>query len=485
MSAQELHQVQRQTQNLVLAPQLRQSLKILQVPALELRTAILEELQSNPTLEELPIEGVSIEAQTTSEEDSVAQKNEPNTQEMDFREDDFSILNRLSEDSREYFSQENSARSYTGDDEQRRKHFFDSIVSETSLQEHLLRQAELSDITPEEKQALDVLIGSLDDNGFLSIDHSEVVMMTGLSLDVIKRATEVIKSFDPPGIGCKDLPECLLQQLYLNGREKSPAATIIRSHYKLLLRRRIPELARRTNSEIRDVQLAIEEISELDPAPGRKFSEDNNRIVVPDVTVEKNGDDWAIILNNDYIPRLRLSNTYKELIAKGTLTPEEKEYIREKMRSGKFLISSIELRQQTLERITKEILDFQREFFDEGISKLKPLTMSQVADRVNVHETTVSRAIANKYIDTPYGVFDFKYFFTSGYKSNNGESVSNTSIKELIAKIVDSEDPAKPFSDQSIVKILTEKDINIARRTIAKYREELGILPTNLRRRYR
>jgi len=482
MSAQELRQVQKQTQNLVLAPQLRQSLKILQAPALELRTTILEELQSNPTLEELPLEGESLDEQKSESEDTSTDSSD---QEMDFHEDDYSILNRLDEDWREHFSQENSGRSYSGEDEQRRKHFFDSIVSEISLQEHLIRQAELSDITEDEQKALETLIGSLDDNGFLNIEPSEVVIMTNLPLEAINHAIVTIKTFDPPGIGCRNLPECLLQQLLLKGREKSQAATIIRTHYKLLLRRRIPELARRLNIEIRDVQIAIEEISNLDPAPGRKFSEDNNRIVVPDVKVEKDGDEWVIILNNEYIPRLRLSSTYKELIAKGTLSTEEKEYIREKMRSGKFLISSIELRQQTLERITKEILGFQRGFFEEGISKLKPLTMSQVADRVNVHETTVSRAIANKYIDTPYGVFDFKYFFTSGYQSDSGDTISNTSIKEIIAQIVDSEDSAKPFSDQAIVKILAEKDVHIARRTVAKYREELGILPTNLRRRYR
>ena len=190
------------------------------------------------------------------------------------------------------------------------------------------------------------------------------------------------------------------------------------------------------------------------------------------------------MLNSDYIPRLRISNTYKEMLAKGTLSKQEKDFIIERMRSGKFLINSIEQRQNTIERITREILKFQNDFFEVGIAKLRPLTMNTIAETVGVHETTVSRAIANKYIRTPHGVFAFKYFFTPGYKTGKGESVSNKTIKDMISQIIDEEKQAKPFSDQSIVDQLKAKDIKIARRTVAKYREELGILPTNLRRRY-
>jgi RNA polymerase sigma-54 factor len=258
----------------------------------------------------------------------------------------------------------------------------------------------------------------------------------------------------------------------------------LRNHYALLLRRRIPEIARKIGADIEDVQNALEEVATLDPAPGRRFGEDTNRVVEPDVRVEQDGDRWVITLNREYIPQLRLSSTYKELLAKESLSPQEKEYISEKMRSGKFLISSIEQRQQTIERITREILKQQKDFFEHGVAKLRPLTMNQVAQAVGVHETTVSRAIANKYIATPWGVFDIKFFFTPGYTAENGETLSNTSIKDRIAQIVSEENPAKPFSDQGIVSILGEHNVQIARRTVAKYREELGILPTNLRRRY-
>ena len=208
-------------------------------------------------------------------------------------------------------------------------------------------------------------------------------------------------------------------------------------------------------------------------------------MVVPDVTVEKDDDKWTIALNSDYIPRLRLSNTYRELIAKGTLSKQERDYLRERMRSGKFLINSIEQRQQTIERITREILRVQEDFFEHGVSHLKPLTMTQIADEVGVHETTVSRAIANKYIRTPHGVFEMKYFFTPGYQADSGASVSNKSVKEIIADVIGFEDKASPLSDQEIVAKLQERGLKVARRTVAKYREELGILPSNLRRDYK
>ena len=309
-------------------------------------------------------------------------------------------------------------------------------------------------------------------------------MLSGLSLEDVQTALKVLKAFDPPGIGARNLEECLLFQLEAKGRRESVAYRMIRDHFELLTRRRIPDLARRLGASVEEVQAAIEEIGTLDPAPGRRFADDSNRVVVPDVTVEKDGDKWLVLLNDDYIPRLRISQTYRDLIAKGTLSRQERDYLRERMRSGRFLINSIAQRQQTIERITREILKVQGEFFDHGVSRLRPLTMTQIADAVGVHETTVSRAIANKYIKTPYGVFDFKYFFTPGYQAQGGDSVSNTSVKEMIDDLIAGEDKAHPLSDQEIVAKLQAKGINIARRTVAKYREELGTLPSNLRREY-
>jgi RNA polymerase sigma-54 factor len=348
-----------------------------------------------------------------------------------------------------------------------------------------MQQAELADISPPELEAMRHLVGCLDDRGFLTQTPADIALQTGLPLNAVQAALKVLRTFDPAGIGATDLADCLLAQLAAKGRGTSLASRMIRDHFELLTRRRIPELARKLGADADDVQSAIEEIGKLDPAPGRRFAEDNNRVVVPDVTVERDGEDWKISLNNDYIPRLRISSTYRDLIAKGTLSKQERDYLRERMRSGKFLIDSIEQRQRTIERITREIINAQKEFFENGVSALKPLTMTQIADVVGVHETTVSRAIANKYIRTPHGVFDFKFFFTPGYQADSGAAVSNTSVKEMIADLINMEDKAAPLSDQELVGKLLEKGITIARRTVAKYREELGILPSNLRRDYK
>ncbi len=476
---------QRQNQSLVLAPQLRHSLKILQVAALDLRSVIQEELQSNPTLEELPMEGVSLDKE---QQDSASENNESgegadNREEMDFSKE-YDILTKLDDDWKDYMSQAGGAQPYTAEDAERRQHFFDSLVSETSLQEHLMRQAELADTPDNVLKAMSYLVGSLDDRGFLTQSPSDVALQTGLPLDCVQEAARQLKTFEPTGIGAANLAECLILQLNVKSRSDGLAARIIREHFALLTRRRIPEIARKLGVHTDDVQDAIEEIGALDPAPGRRFADDNNRVVVPDVTVEKDDNEWKIHLNSDYIPRLRISNTYKDLIAKGTLSKQERDYLRERIRSGKFLINSIDQRQQTIERITREIIKVQHEFFEEGVSKLRPLTMTQIADVVGVHETTVSRAIANKYIKTPHGVFDFKFFFTPGYQSDTGASVSNTSVKDMINDLIAGEDRSKPLSDQEIVVKLQEKGINIARRTVAKYREELGLLPSNLRREY-
>jgi len=476
---------QRQNQSLVLAPQLRHSLKILQVAALDLRSVIQEELQSNPTLEELPMEGVSLdkEQQDSANENNESGEGADNHDEMDFSKE-YDILTKLDDDWKDYMSQAGGTQPYTAEDAERRQHFFDSLVTETSLQEHLIRQAELADTPDNVLKAMSYLVGSIDDRGFLTQNAPDVALQSGLPLDAVQEAVRQLKTFEPAGIGASSLEECLLLQLQAKNRGDGLAARIIKDHFLLLTRRRIPEIARKLGVHTDDVQEAIEEIGALDPAPGRRFAEDNNRVVVPDVTIEKDGDEWKIHLNSDYIPRLRISSTYKDLIAKGSLSKGERDYLRERIRSGKFLINSIEQRQQTIERITREIIKVQGEFFDEGVSKLRPLTMTQIADVVGVHETTVSRAIANKYIKTPHGVFDFKFFFTPGYQNDSGASVSNTSVKEMINALISVEDRSHPLSDQEIVVKLQEKGINIARRTVAKYREELGQLPSNLRREY-
>ena len=481
---------QRQSQSLVLAPQLRQSLKILQVGALELRSVIQEELQSNPTIEELPMEGVNLDEPSSTPDydsesapkDTLNSSESVKSDEMDFSKE-FQILEKFDDDWRD--TPGITSRTYTSEDAEKRQHFFDSLVSEASLQEHLMQQAEVSDLTENELTAMRHLVGSLNEQGLLTQKPADVALQTGIPLDDVLKAASVLKTFEPLGVGSSSLAECLLIQLAAKGRAESLPGRIVRDHFDLLTRRRIPEIARKCGIAQDDVQEAIEEIGRLDPAPGRRYAEDINRVVIADVIVEDDEGEWKITLNSDYIPKLRISNTYREMIARGKLTKQEGDYLRERIRSGKFLIDSIEQRQRTIERITREIIKNQSDFFEKGVAYLKPLTMTTIADIVGVHETTVSRAIANKYIKTPHGVFEFKYFFTPGYQAESGASVSNTSVKEMIADLINVEDKAAPYSDQELVKKLQAKGIKIARRTVAKYREELGMLPSNLRRDYK
>jgi RNA polymerase sigma-54 factor len=495
MSGFRLSQDLRQRQSLVLAPQLRQSLKILQVAALDLRSVIQEELQNNPALEELPMEGVSLDTGPAAETGEAGDERKPDgegdadgtpdREEMDFSKDkEFEILAKLDEDWRDHLANAGGSQPFTSEDAERRQHFFDSLVSETSLQEHLLGQAEMADLTPPVLAALRHLVGSLDDRGFLTTSPSDLALQAQLPLSAVQEAVRLLKTFEPAGIGAQSLAECLLLQLQARGAGDSLAARIVRDHFTLLARRRIPDLARRAGASTDDIQVALAEIGALDPAPGRRFAEDSNRVVIPDATVEKDGVEWKIHLNRDYIPRLRISSTYRDLIAKGALARTERDYLVERIRAGKFLINSIAQRQQTIERITREIIKAQVDFFEHGVARLHPLTMTQIAGAVGVHETTVSRAIANKYLKTPHGVFDFKYFFTPGYQAQGGDAVSNTSVKELIHTLIATEDRSRPLSDQEIVGRLKEKGLQLARRTVAKYREELGLLPSNLRRDY-
>ncbi|MGB0745310.1 MAG: RNA polymerase factor sigma-54 [Opitutales bacterium] len=475
MATQGFQQTQKQLQSLVLAPQLRHSLKILQAPAMELRTSIMEELEANPLLEELPSESIlSVEDNAESLNENEREPDE----EMDFSAEDFSVFERISQDLREQYAEENSGQSHTSEDEQRREHFMNSLTEGTSLQEHLIEQAKLADTSDAEREALFYLIGSLDDSGYLTDTISNIALTSRIPYPTVQNAVETLKTFDPPGIGTNGLQDCLITQLELLGQRDSLAIRILRDHFQLLVRRRVPDIKRKTGASTDEIERAIEEIGALQPAPGRRFAADSNTVIEPDVTIFKDEYEvWQIVLNNDYIPRLRINGTYKDMLAKGTLSKKEKHYLLERIRSGKFLINSIEQRQQTIERITREILKVQHEFFEEGVSKLRPLTMNTIAEIVGVHETTVSRAIANKYIRTPHGVFPFKYFFTPGFKAANGESVSNKTIKDSIAQIISQENPSKPFSDQSIVNQLKGRDIKIARRTVAKYREELVGLP--------
>ncbi|MGH7979677.1 MAG: RNA polymerase factor sigma-54, partial [Limisphaerales bacterium] len=276
----------------------------------------------------------------------------------------------------------------------------------------------------------------------------------------------------------------LMVQLERMRQQESLEYFIVRDFMEALGKRRIPEIARGTNRSIVEVQESLAKIARLDPRPGRAFLPDTEQYVLPEVFVQKNGEDFLVTTNDEYIPHLRISNVYKDLMAQGENSSEVKNYIREKIRAGKFLIKSLHQRQQTILNIAKEIVKRQREFMEKGVSCLKPMTMAQIAEVVGVHETTVSRAVSGKYMQTPQGIFEMRFFFTAGLQTASGDGVSNTSVKDMIAEIFKNEDAGRPLSDQEVVRMLLQKGITIARRTVAKYRDELGILPSNLRKVY-
>ncbi len=435
---------------------------------LELRSLIQQEIEANPTLEVEDIEPKLEEKSREKEE---------------FREE-FDRLTKLDDEWRDYMAQSASYARRSTEEDERRQFFFDSLTEEQTLQQHLFEQLRGTDLPKSDIQLGELLIGNIDDSGFLTTTPEEVAGNTGLDVEDLNRLLQLVQTFHPVGVGARNLRECLLIQLKRLGKEGALEWKIISNHLEDLAKKRYPEIARRCGTNIECVQRAANFIATLDPKPGQIFAPDPNHYVLPDVTVEKIGGRWIISLNGDQIPHLRISNTYKDLMAQDTNKDDVREYIREKIRSGKFLIKSIHQRQQTISNIAHEIVARQKEFLEHGPSGLKPLTMVQIAEVVGVHETTVSRAISGKYMATPHGVFDMKYFFTPGYQTADGETMSNTSVKGVIDELVGKENSKKPLSDKEIVELLEKKGIPIARRTVAKYRNELNILPSNMRKSF-
>ena len=491
---------QRLTQSLVLAPQLQQSLALLQAPTLELKALVEAELQQNPVLEEIPEQEIEQSEKTPGDDGetpTVSDFAEP-SDDVKFDEatdktapepgDDFAAefekLVQLDQDWRDHFSAAGTPGRASSEDEEKRQFLFDSLTAETSLAQHLVEQLRDTKLSDEERAIAELIIGNIDDYGYLTLSVDELATSTTLPPEKILGVLKAIQTFDPVGVGARDLRECLLLQMERSGQDTTLEYLIVRDYMEALGKRRIPDISRGTNTSLDDVQEAITRIGRLDPRPGRAFMSVSEQYVAPEVFVVKNGDDYIVTTNDEQIPHLRISNVYKDLMAGGANDAEVKNYIREKIRAGKFLIKSLHQRQTTIANIGREIVKRQREFMDKGIAHLKPMTMSQVADVVGVHETTVSRAVSGKYIETPQGVFEMKYFFTAGLQTASGSDVSNASVKDMVAEIFKGENTTKPLSDQEVVKMLTDKGINIARRTVAKYRDELGILPSNLRKVY-
>ena len=477
MAAQGMQQRQSLALQQVLSPQLQQSLLILQTPLLELRNLVQQEMETNPVLEELP-EDTS--TQERGETETAADEN--------FREE-FEKLASLDQEWRDYMAQ-SAGSSFDGrrgskDADEKRQFLFDSIPVQETLQQNLIAQLNQTVLSADDRRAAELVIGNIDDDGFLQSTTEEMALNSGIPQDDFERVLGLIQTFYPAGVGARDLRECLLIQLRRQGKEHSLEHQIVSEHMDDLGRHRFVEIARRMAINAEDVQKAADNIARLNPRPGQVFAAAPQNYVLPDVVVEKVDDDYQISFNNDQIPHLRISNLYKDIIASGEAQSSDvKDYIRDKIRSGKFLIRSIHQRQQTIMNIAQQIVSRQRDFLEHGPSHLKPMTMAEVAETVGVHETTVSRAVSGKYMATPQGIFEMKYFFTGGYQTATGESLSNTSVKQAILDLVRHESGSAPLSDHEIVEILSERGIPIARRTVAKYRGELNILPSHMRRKY-
>jgi RNA polymerase sigma-54 factor len=477
MAAPGMQQTQSIALQQVLSPQLQQSLLILQTPLLELRNLVQQEMETNPVLEELPDEPRTDES---SEAEHSADDN--------FK-DEFQKLASLDEEWRDYMAQSTSyssdGRRGSKEAQDKRQFLFDSIPVQETLQQNLIGQLNQSVLSASDRKAAELIIGNIDDNGFLQSTPEEMALNSGIPKGDFDKMLALIQSFYPAGVGARDLRECLLIQLRREGRECSLEYRIVSEHMDDLGRRRFPEIARRMGITVEDVQKAADKIARLNPRPGQVFAAAPQNYVLPDVVVEKVDGEYQVVLNNEQIPHLRISNLYKDIIASGDgQSSEVKNYVRDKIRSGKFLIRSIHQRQQTIFNIADQIVLRQRDFLEHGPSHLKPMTMGEIADTVGVHETTVSRAVSGKYMATPQGVFDMKYFFTSGYQTATGDALSNISVKEAVLDLVKHENGSAPLSDHQIVEILGERGIPIARRTVAKYRTELNILPSHMRRKY-
>ena len=477
MVAQGMQQRQSLALQQVLSPQLQQSLLILQTPLLELRNLVQQEMETNPVLEELPEDSGANER---SEAEASADEN--------FR-DEFEKLASLDEEWRDYMAQSASSnfdgRRGSKEADEKRQFLFDSIPVQETLQQNLIAQLNQTVLSADDRKAAELIVGNIDDDGFLQSTTEEMALNSGIRQDDFERLLGLIQTFYPAGVGARDLRDCLLIQLRRQGKEHSLEHRIVSEHMDDLGRHRFPEIARQMANSVEDVQKAADNIARLNPRPGQVFAAAPQNYVLPDVIVEKVDGEYQIAFNNEQIPHLRISNLYKDIIASGDAQGSDvKDYIRDKIRSGKFLIRSIHQRQQTIMNIAHQIVSRQRDFLEHGPSHLRPTTMAEVADAVGVHETTVSRAVSGKYMATPQGVFEMKYFFTGGYQTATGESLSNTSVKQAVLDLIKHESGSAPLSDHEIVEILSERGIPIARRTVAKYRSELNILPSHMRRKY-
>jgi RNA polymerase sigma-54 factor len=467
----------RLSQKLILTPQLLQAIKLLQLPHLELSQFLNQELIENPFLEEL-VDEIPLEELTPEERESVEIEEEHEDAEAPLEK----LMNFTVD---EYFEE----RGYDGKD---LGYFSPGIVSPPSFEQfltrgsdiydHLLWQLRFSNEPESIRKVGEVIIGNIDENGYLRASIEEIIEAAETQREIAEKALSLIQGFDPLGVGARNVMECLLLQLNALRLSGTLVEKIIINNMDELEKKEYPQIAQRYNLPLKDILNAVKIIEGLEPKPGRNFSNDSTNYVVPDVFLIKTADGYQIVLNDEGLPRLRVSSFYKKLMQQHNAFPkEDKQFLIEKLRSAVGLLKSLDQRDRTIYRVTESLLSLQKEFFDKGIKYLKPLTLRDVASVLNMHESTISRVTSSKYLACEHGTFCFRFLFSSALQSGIG-SVSSTSVKDIIKKIVIEEDSQKPLSDQNIGEMLKKNGIIIARRTVAKYREGMGI-PSQTHRR--
>jgi RNA polymerase sigma-54 factor len=478
----------RQKQQLVMTPKLQQALKLLQMPAIELQQMLKQEIMENPLLEE--VEEYEEIVEETEEKESADGDGKEETAETPQEEPDTKPdggeAGEEQVDWDEYFN-EGFEIGRAGAEEEQPEEFFEKVpVAKQSFTDQLMGQLRISTDDPTSLMIGDYAIGSLDESGYLTCSLEEIANTFGVPLEEVDRVLELIQTFDPPGVGARNLQECLLLQLRFRGQDDSLAARIIRDHFDEFKQKKYVEIARKLKVSVQEIQEQCKVIATLDPKPGLEVVVEDPKYVIPDLVVETVDGKYVVYLNDRNVPRLRVSQHYHDELLREVRNGdnEAREFINARLKSAKWLIQTIEQRRRTMVKVMECIVRKQREFFDKGTAFLRPLTLQQVASEIGMHESTVSRVTTNKYVQTPRGVFELKFFFSSSLGTQDGGEVSAKSAKDQIRRIIEAESARTPLSDQKIADMLKKDGLNIARRTVAKYREQLNILPARMRKQY-
>ncbi len=479
----EIRQQLKLSQQLVMTPQLQQAIKLLQLSRMELVDLVQQELEENPILEEGQEQLDEKEAREESPEPTEeAPQDAPEA--MQEVQGEKEGLNDI--DWQTYLEGYNlggsTADAYEEDED--RPSYENLLTKKGTLTDHLMWQLNLSKVDNRTRSVAAEIVGNLDENGYLKASVEELAETTGTDPETVEAALGVVQEFDPPGLACRDLQECLLKQVEYLEMGGTLVEKILRDHISDLENRRYPAIAKALGVSVDEVFGAAKVISNLDPRPGRQYNQEDVQYITPDIFVYKISDEYVVVLNDDGLPNLKINNFYRNALTnESSVDQKAGEYIQDKMRSAVWLIKSIHQRQRTIYKVTQSIVKFQRQFFDKGIEYLKPLVLRDVAEDIEMHESTISRVTTNKYVQTPQGLYELKFFFNSGISTGGGDSVASESVKSRIKDIVANENAKKPYSDQKIVELLKKDNINIARRTVTKYREMLGIGSSTERKR--